>query len=37
MDERCEETAKGLITEFGLKKICPSKIYKWLKLLGFKY
>jgi hypothetical protein len=37
VDERYEETAKGLIAGFGLKKIYPSTIYKWLKLLGFKY
>jgi hypothetical protein len=23
--------------EHGLKKICPSVIYGWMKLLGFKY
>jgi hypothetical protein len=37
VDERYEETTKGLNSEFGLKKICLSTIYKWLKLLGFKY
>ena len=32
-----DETTKGLIFEFVLKKICPSTIYKWLKLLGIKH
>ncbi len=36
-DEQYEATVQGMYHEHGLKKICPSTIYKWLKLLGFRY
>jgi hypothetical protein len=36
-DEQYEATVQGMYREYGLKKICPSTIYKWLKLLGFRY
>jgi hypothetical protein len=36
-EERCEETVKGLFSDFDLKNKCPSTIYKWPKLIGFKY
>jgi hypothetical protein len=35
--ERYKKTVKDLLQQHGLGKICPSTIYHWLKLLGFKY
>jgi hypothetical protein len=35
--EEYDHGVKTLLFEHGLKKICPSTIYKWLKLLGFRY
>jgi len=35
--ERYEKAVKDLLQQHGFGKICPSKIYHWLKLLGFKY
>ncbi len=36
-DENYEEAVQNLLYEHGLKKVCPSTIYNWIKLLGFKY
>jgi hypothetical protein len=35
--EGYDEAVKGLMQQNGLGKICPSTIYHWMKLLGFKY
>jgi hypothetical protein len=35
--ERYEKAVKDLLQQHGFGKICPSTIYHWLKLLGFKY
>ena len=35
--EKYDESVARLMQEHGLKKICPSTIYGWMKLLGFKY
>ena len=32
-----EETEKAILRRYGLTKLCPSTVYKWMKLLGFKY
>jgi hypothetical protein len=36
-DENYDEAVQNLLYEHGLKKVCPSTIYNWMKLLGFKY
>jgi hypothetical protein len=36
-DEQYEAALQCIYCEYGLKKNCPSTIYKWLKLLGFRY
>jgi hypothetical protein len=35
--ERDDGAVKDLMNQNGLGKICPSTIYHWMKLLGFKY
>ncbi len=35
--EKYDESVAKLMQEHGLKKICPSTIYGWMKLLNFKY
>ncbi len=37
VDENYDEAVQNLLYEHGLKKVCPSTIYNWMKLLGFKY
>jgi hypothetical protein len=36
-NESYEAALQSMYHDYGLKKICPSTIYKWLKLLGFRY
>ncbi len=36
-EEQYEATVEGMYHEHRFKTICPSTIYKWLKLLGFRY
>jgi hypothetical protein len=35
-EEQYEATVEGMYHEHRFKTICPSTIYKWLKLLGFR-
>ena len=35
--EKYEKEMRDLLREYGLKTICPSTIYRWLKKLGFVY
>ena len=32
-----KEVEKAILRRYGLTSLCPSTVYKWMKLLGFKY
>jgi hypothetical protein len=36
-DENYELSVQNLLYEHGLKKVCPSTIYNWMKPFGFRY
>jgi hypothetical protein len=35
--EGYDEAKQKILRQYGLTKVCPSTVYKWMKLLGFTY
>jgi len=36
-EDEYEAATKAILDQYGLTIICPSTVYRWMKLIGFKY